>query len=93
MASHLCFFYVRLRSREPGLDFLAVGYGLLVVASTLAGEQACLRHEVWTLGSFSIGAVGYGAMAMGMKRAEIDRSRYRSQPLVAREAPKSDAAV
>jgi diguanylate cyclase (GGDEF)-like protein len=64
----VCFFYVRWRSREPGLDFLAVGYGLLAVASTLAGmgEQGRLRYEVWTLGSFSIGAVGYGAMAMGM---------------------------
>lgn len=63
-----CFFYVKWRSREPGLDLLAVGYGLLAIASTLAGigEQGRLRYEVWTLGSFSIGAIGYGAMAMGM---------------------------
>ncbi|WNJ88668.1 GGDEF domain-containing protein [Bosea sp. 685] len=66
----ICFFYVRWRSKEPGLDFLAIGYGLLGVASTLAGagEQGTLPYEVWTFGSFSIGVTGYSLMAMGLLR-------------------------
>jgi diguanylate cyclase (GGDEF)-like protein len=66
----VCFFYVRWRSKEPGLDFLAIGYGLLGVASTLAGagEQGALRYEVWTFGSFSIGVTGYSLMAIGLLR-------------------------
>ncbi|GAA3071011.1 GGDEF domain-containing protein [Rhizobium viscosum] len=64
----ICCFYVRWRSREPGLDFLAIGDGLLAVASTLAGvgEQGILPYEVWTFGSFSIGVTGYALMAMGL---------------------------
>jgi len=64
----ICCFYVRWRSREPGLDFLAIGDGLLAIASTLAGvgEQGRLPYEVWTFGSFSIGVTGYALMAMGL---------------------------
>ncbi len=68
----ICCFYVRWRSREPGLDFLAIGEGLLAFASTLAGvgEQGILPYEVWTFGSFSVGVIGYALMAMGFDPVE-----------------------
>lgn len=73
----ICFFYVRWRSKEPGLDFLAIGYGLLAFASTLAGagEQGALRYWVWTFASFSIGVTGYSLMAMGLLRLSGRRKK------------------
>ncbi|MBX5010529.1 GGDEF domain-containing protein (plasmid) [Rhizobium lentis] len=66
----LCFFYMRWRSREPGLELLAVGDCFLAFASTLAGmgEQGSLPYEIWTFGSFSVGVTGYALMAVGTIR-------------------------
>lgn len=64
----LCFFYMRWRSREPGLELLAVGDCLLAFASTLAGmgEQGSLRYEIWTFWSFSVGVTGYALTTVGI---------------------------
>jgi diguanylate cyclase (GGDEF)-like protein len=79
----ICCFYVRWRSREPGLDFLAIGDGLLAVASTLAGvgEQGILPYEIWTLASFSIGVTGYALMTTGLIQLSR-RGRKRSDCLL-----------
>src|SRR5689334_6140015 len=79
----ICCFYVRWRSREPGLDFLAIGDGLLAVASTLAGvgEQGVLPYEIWTLASFSIGVTGYALMTTGLIQLSR-RGRKRSDCLL-----------
>lgn len=79
----ICCFYVRWRSREPGLDFLAIGDGLLAVASTLAGvgEQGILPYEIWTLASFSIGVTGYALMTTGLVQLSR-RGRKRSDCLL-----------
>lgn len=63
----ICFCYVRWRSAEPGLDFLATGYGLMAVASTIAGlgEQGALALPIWKFVNFTIGLTGYGLMGMG----------------------------
>lgn len=79
----ICCFYVRWRSREPGLDFLAIGDGLLAVASTLAGvgEQGILPYAIWTLASFSIGVTGYALMTTGLIQLSR-RGRKRSDCLL-----------
>ncbi len=66
----ICFCYVRWRSAEPGLDFLASGYGLMAVASTIAGlgEQGAFALPMWKLVNFTIGLTGYGLMGMGLLR-------------------------
>lgn len=74
----MCFAYVGWSSRELGLGLLALGSCLLAVASTLAGmgEQGSVAFEVGTLGSFSIGVVGYSTMATGLLQVS---GRQRSQ--------------
>jgi len=65
----ICFFYVRWRSgATPGLGVLAVGFSLLAIASTLAGldERLHMSNNARTLWSFSLGANGYGLMAVGL---------------------------
>jgi diguanylate cyclase (GGDEF)-like protein len=81
----LCFFYMRWRSREPGLDLLAVGDCLLAFASTLAGlgEQGSLPREIWTFGSFSVGVTGYALMAVGIIRLSGRRRKLSDWLLVA----------
>ncbi|MFK0332858.1 GGDEF domain-containing protein [Rhizobium sp. NPDC090275] len=66
----ICFAYIRWRSKEPGLECLAIGYGLLAFASTIAGmgEQRLLPFTMWTFGSFAIGITGYALTAMGILR-------------------------
>ena len=81
----ICFSYIRWRSQELGLDLLAVGFGLLAFASTLAGmgEQGVLPFAVWTLGSFFIGVTGYALMAMGLVRLSGRRRKASDWLLVA----------
>ncbi|MBX5166525.1 MULTISPECIES: GGDEF domain-containing protein [unclassified Rhizobium] len=65
----ICFFYVRWRSgATPGLGVLAVGFSLLAIASTLAGldERLHMSNDARTFWSFSLGANGYGLMAVGL---------------------------
>ncbi|NEJ73755.1 diguanylate cyclase [Rhizobium phaseoli] len=65
----ICFFYVRWRSgATPGLGVLAVGFSLLAIASTLAGldERIHMSSDARTFRSFSLGANGYGLMAVGL---------------------------
>ncbi|ACI55094.1 diguanylate cyclase (GGDEF)-like protein [Rhizobium leguminosarum] len=65
----ICFFYVRWRSgATPGLGVLAVGFSLLAIASTLAGldERLHMSDNARTFWSFSLGANGYGLMAVGL---------------------------
>jgi len=52
-----------------------MGYGLLAVASTIAGmgEQHALPYEEWTFGSFAIGVTGYALSAMGISRLSYRR--------------------
>lgn len=71
----ICFCYVRWRSGEVGLDFLAAGYALMAIASTLAGmgEQDLVS---WKLASFVIGLAGYGLLGMGL--LQLSRRKYRS---------------
>lgn len=84
----ICFCYVRWRSRELGLDLLAIGYGLLALASTLAGtgEQGLLPFGVWTFGSFSIGVLGYALMAAGLVRLSVRRKKPSDWMMVAAAA-------
>lgn len=72
----VCFCYVQWRSREPGLDFLAMGYGLMAIASTLAGlgEQGSVALVYWKLASFVIGLIGYGLLGMGL--LQLSRRKY-----------------
>ena len=72
----ICFCYVQWRSREPGLDFLATGYGLMAIASTLAGlgEQGSVALVYWKLASFAIGVLGYGLLGMGL--LQLSRRKY-----------------
>ncbi|WP_037172589.1 GGDEF domain-containing protein [Rhizobium sp. Pop5] len=81
----ICFSYVRWRSREPGLDLLAVGCCLLAVASTLAGmgEQGSIAVVLWTFGSFSVGVTGYSLMAMGLLRLSCRQRKWSDWILVA----------
>lgn len=65
----ICFFYVRWRSgATPGLGVLAGSFSLLAIASTLAGldESLHMSDDARTFWSFSLGANGYGLMAVGL---------------------------
>ncbi|MCD2172379.1 GGDEF domain-containing protein [Rhizobium sp. C4] len=72
----ICFCYVRWRSGEPGLNYLAAGYALMAVASTLAGvgEQGYFPLSYWKLASFVIGVMGYGLLGMGL--LQLSRRKY-----------------
>jgi diguanylate cyclase (GGDEF)-like protein len=67
-----CFAYVKWQSPKAskGLGSLAVGFLLLAFASTVAGwgEKEALPFRVWTIGSFSVGVLGYAAIWVGIKR-------------------------
>lgn len=80
----LCFVYLMWRSRELGLKYLAVGEGMLAMASTLAGsgEQGSLPKLAWTFGSFSIGITGYAFMTMGLLRLSGNRQKNKDWLLV-----------
>lgn len=80
----LCFLYLMWRSRELGLKYLAVGEGMLAMASTLAGsgEQGSLPKLAWTFGSFSIGITGYAFMTMGLLRLSGNRQKNKDWLLV-----------
>lgn len=71
----LCFAYVRWRSREPGLDLLAVSYGLLALGSTLAGwgEQGLVPAVIWRMGSFTSGVLGHALLAVGLMQLSCNR--------------------
>lgn len=68
MVGAVCFAYMRCRSQEPGLDFLAAGFAVLAFGSTLAGwgEQGLVAFVTWTMGSFTAGAGGYALIAAGL---------------------------
>lgn len=72
------------RSRELGLKYLAVGEGMLAMASTLAGsgEQGSLPKLAWTFGSFSIGITGYAFMTIGLLRLSGNRQKNKDWLLV-----------
>lgn len=80
----LCFLYLMWRSRELGLKYLAVGEGMLAMASTLAGsgEQGSLPKLAWTFGSFSIGITGYAFMTIGLLRLSGNRQKNKDWLLV-----------
>lgn len=79
----ICFCYVRWRSAEPGLEFLAAGYGLMAVASTIAGlgEQGVFALPIWKLVNFTLGLSGYGLMTVGMLQLSR-RGHVRAQWLI-----------
>lgn len=82
-AGALCFAYVHWQSREPGLDVLAFGFGLLAFGSTLAGwgEQGILTSTTWQMGSFTAGILGHALMAIGLVQLSC-RRRHRADWLV-----------
>lgn len=74
----LCFLYVRWHSpHNRDLGFLAAGFLLLAIASTVAGmgEQRSLPLPVWTMASFASGVFGYALFWIGVKRLSSRSAR------------------
>ncbi|UHS56557.1 GGDEF domain-containing protein [Agrobacterium vaccinii] len=76
----LCFLYVRSQSRESvGLGFLAIGFFLVAMASTLVSIGKLLNgfeNFLALAGSFA-GLVGYSIFWIGMCRISTQRRRRR----------------
>jgi diguanylate cyclase (GGDEF)-like protein len=74
----LCFLYARWQSRRgEGLGILATAFLSLALSSTMAGlgDREILPHEIWTLGTFGFGLVGYAFFWIGMRRLSSGRQR------------------
>ncbi|MBY6265671.1 GGDEF domain-containing protein [Azospirillum sp. 412522] len=65
----------RRRSPSSGFGTLAAAFSLVGFGGVLAsfGEQALLPKPVWTLGSLTLGLVGYGLLVLGMERLRSGR--------------------
>ncbi|NTJ42329.1 GGDEF domain-containing protein [Agrobacterium larrymoorei] len=76
----LCFLYVRSQSRESvGLGFLALGFFLVAMASTLGSigkVYVSVEHQFAIAGNFA-GIVGYAIFWVGMCRISSQRQRRR----------------